>query len=276
MQIHLLLFVTVASFGATAIAASTPVAFGSDDGRSNNNQHRRVRNKYNKKYSKKQNVKKEETCRRDDFVGDYKYLNCAGVETKVKITCADDDDDGTEENTAQCEYKEHPLMNDEADNLCVVHGSFDPITEITMDSARTGVCQLDFVLLTDSCATVSPTGFGMKAEVDITTGHDTSTLLLRFNTDGGAVYYNEEEPWETMFMHHDLSPGRKLNNCRNEPNRNCDPMLENIYEENVCKDKDCASANWKDGCEACMCYSNGNASWCDGSKSDYYDDYFTV
>ena len=24
-----------------------------------------------------------------------------------------------------------------------------------------------------------------------------------------------------------------------------------------------------------LCYSNGNASWCDGSKSDYYDDYYT-
>ena len=41
-----------------------------------------------------------------------------------------------------------------------------------------------------------------------------------------------------------------------------------------CADEDCASDNWKDGCSACMCYKKGNASWCDGTKSAYYDNYF--
>ena len=31
---------------------------------------------------------------------------------------------------------------------------------------------------------------------------------------------------------------------------------------------------WKDGCLACMCINQGNDSWCDGKKSDYYDKYF--
>jgi len=271
MQIHLL-FATVATCCATTIAASTPVAFASDDGRSNN-QQRRIRNKYSKKDNKKQSIKKEETCTMDDFVGDYKYLNCEGVETKVDITCAAAaDDDGTAENTAQCEYKEHPL-NDDAANLCVFQGSFDPITQITMDSARAGVCQLEFVPLTDSCANnVSPTGFGMKAEVDLTTGHDTtSTLLLRFSTDGGAVYYNEEEPRVTVFLHDDFPPGRKLKDCRYKSIQICDPMMT---WSDGCEDNDCANDVWKDGCLGCMCYNQGNGSWCDGIQSDYYDNYF--
>ena len=217
MKIHSS-FVTVAAFCATAIAASTPV-FVSGDGGSNN--QRRIRNKY----SKKQNFKKKVICTRDNFVGEYKYLNCEGVDTKVEITC--DDDDGTGEDTGMCEYKEHPL-NDDADSLCFVHGSFDPITHITMDSARAGVCQLDVVLLTYSCANVSPAGFGMKAEVDMTNGHETSTLLLRFSNDGGAVYYNEEEPRETVFLHHHIPPGRKLERCASEMYRMMNYSIDNM------------------------------------------------
>ena len=59
-----------------------------------------------------------------------------------------------------------------------------------------------------------------------------------------------------------------------EPNRNCDPSSPYDNEEWGCKSKDCASDRWKDGCEACMCYSYRNASWCDGTDSDYYDNYF--
>ena len=265
MKIHSF-FATITTFAATAIAASTSV-FASDDGRSNN--QRRIRNKYSKKYSKKQNIKKEETCTMDNFVGEYKYLNCEGVVTKVEITC--DDEDGTEENASKCEYKEHPL-NDDADNMCFVHGSFDPITHISMDSARVGVCQLDFVPLTDSCVDVSPIGSGMKAEVDMATGHDTSTLLLHFSTDGGSVYYNEEEPRETVFVHHDIPPGSNFNDCDNF--KNCNPMSPYDDRDWGCQDDGCASDVWKDGCEACMCYKRGNDSWCDGTKSAYYDNYY--
>ena len=78
--------------------------------------------------------------------------------------------------------------------------------------------------------------------------------------------------------------GKKTKNTKNkntvvpivvrEPNRNCDPMSPYDDVEWGCKNKDCASDRWKDGCEACMCYSQGNASWCDGTKSAYYDNYF--
>ena len=36
----------------------------------------------------------------------------------------------------------------------------------------------------------------------------------------------------------------------------------------------CADDNWLDGCEACMCFNNGNEYWCDGRQSDFYDKYF--
>ena len=71
-----------------------------------------------------------------------------------------------------------------------------------------------------------------------------------------------------------------------ELNLNCDPQTDtlppyadnsgkfNVWYDNVCKNDDCASDMWKDGCLACMCYNVGNASWCDGTKSVYYDTYF--
>ena len=40
-----------------------------------------------------------------------------------------------------------------------------------------------------------------------------------------------------------------------------------------CNYEGCTSTNWEDECSACMCYKNGNASWCDGAKSTYYDTY---
>ena len=79
-----------------------------------------------------------------------------------------------------------------------------------MELTRQGSYKIDFVPLTISCVDVSPIGFGMKVEVDMTTGHDTSTLLLHFSNDGGSVYYNKDEPRETVFLYHDIPPGRKL------------------------------------------------------------------
>ena len=98
----------------------------------------------------------------------------------------------------------------DSDDECVVHGSFD-ITQITMDPASS-VCELDFVPLKYSCdADALPPDFGMKAEVDMTTGHDdTSSMLLWFNVDGGLVYYNEDDPRVTAFLHQDLPSGRKM------------------------------------------------------------------
>ena len=51
-----------------------------------------------------------------------------------------------------------------------------------------------------------------------------------------------------------------------------DPSAANI-EEGYCKDNNCAHPMWADGCEACMCFNNGNAAWCDGYRGDYYDNY---
>ena len=83
-------------------------------------------------------------------------------------------------NDQQCQYKERSI-DDESDDGCVVLGSFD-ITQIQMDSTRTGVCQLDFVPLKYSCdADAFPVDryryFGAKAEVDVTTSHDDTSSM---------------------------------------------------------------------------------------------------
>ena len=197
------IFVAVATICATTTAASTPL-FWRDGGRSNQQQQQRRAGKY--KNSKKQNVQQ---CTLDQFTGDYKYVNCEGVETKVGITCANAN------GMNQCNYKEKPMEDDKGDDVCVVQGSFDATdaTYIMMDPARPGVCQLKFVALKDSCqADAVPAGFGMKAEVDMTAGPDdeTSTMVLWFSTNGGLVYYNAGEPQDTVFLYQDLPRGRKL------------------------------------------------------------------
>ena len=58
------------------------------------------------------------------------------------------------------------------------------------------------------------------------------------------------------------------------PSLNCDPMSPYDNTDHGCHDDDCASDRWKDGCLACMWYNNGNTSWCDGTKSAYYDNNF--
>ena len=56
----------------------------------------------------------------------------------------------------------------------------------------------------------------------------------------------------------------------------CNPSEQNDYGPNGCKNEDCAAPNWVDGCMACMCYNShhNNPSWCDGTRNEYYDNYF--
>ena len=68
--------------------------------------------------------------------------------------------------------------------------------------------------------------------------------------------------------------GPKWNGGEKDLNLDCDPMSPFDDEDRNCGEKDCASKEWKDGCEACMCFNKGNASWCDGAQSVYYDVYF--
>ena len=221
------------------------------------------------KHRKKQNVVPPH-CTPEQFMGDYKYFTCQGVEMKVAITCDEDKE------TNPCDYTEAPMTNDNGnEDGCVVQGAFDA-THIRMDPANPGVCQLHFVALKDSCkADTVPTGFGVKAEVDRTAGHagtsiSTSTLLLWFSNDGGVVYYNEDKPRPTVFSHQDFPKDRKLwFGCGNGK---CDPQ-----DPNKCKEFDCATesnVNWSDGCAACKCYDHRNDSWCDGRWSIYYDSYW--
>jgi len=57
-------------------------------------------------------------------------------------------------------------------------------------------------------------------------------------------------------------------------NLQCNPSEQNAYGPNGCKNEDCAAENFVDGCKACMCFNNGNPSWCDGTRNEYYDTYF--
>ena len=128
-------------------------------------------------------------CSIDSFPLTSKYQNCHDVEYTVDIECAA---------RHTCTYTEHYVS--ENGEECTVQGSFDPIAQIGTDPARPGVCLLEFISLKDSCI-VDDLGFGMKAEVDMSTGHannddacTSSLMLLRFSRDGGSGYYNKDKP----------------------------------------------------------------------------------
>ena len=126
-----------------------------------------------------------------------------------------------------CKVTEHPWNDEQKEDdtdaaaavtACVVHGSFDPYTHITTDSA-TGSCHLEFLPLFDSCdvdVDGSTSGvFGMKAEIDNsrnTENHndDNSGMLLHFSHNGGAKYYNVDDPRETVPLHGVIPAHRKL------------------------------------------------------------------
>ena len=57
-------------------------------------------------------------------------------------------------------------------------------------------------------------------------------------------------------------------------NLKCNPTEQNEYGPSGCDNKDCAADNFVDGCKACMCFNAGNPSWCDGTRNEYYDDYY--
>ena len=136
-------------------------------------------------------------CSIDWFPRVSKYQNCQGVEYTVNIHCAP--------RHRMCSYTEH-YVNGNGEK-CKVQGSFDPIAQIGTDLARPGVCHLKFVPLTDSCDVDALPGFGMKAEVDMSTGHadndeacTSSLMLLRFSRDGGFVYYNKDTPRKAIAL----------------------------------------------------------------------------
>ena len=101
---------------------------------------------------------------------------------------------------------------------CGDHGSFDLDTPLTWDPA-TGKCRLNFVDLTDSCDAApeeagASSKFGVMVEAPLSTGtglhnhqqnednrhKDNSGLMLRFSTDGGLTYYNNQTPRTTVFL----------------------------------------------------------------------------
>ena len=126
----------------------------------------------------------KKVCSIDRFPFTSKYQNCQGREHEVYIDCA---------TRRMCTYTEY-YFNDNSEEWCLVQGSFNPITQIGTDPARPDVCQLDFVSLKDSCeADALPSGFGVTAKVDMSTGHadndDACTsglMVLRFSDDEGS------------------------------------------------------------------------------------------
>ena len=204
-----------------------------------------------RKFSKKNEAPRG--CTYHNFAGSSKYLNCQKIETEIKIECGDEDADDT---TRMCKVTEHP-WNDEqkgegtdaaaanaAANACVVHGSFHPSTHITTDTA-TGFCHLKFLPLFDSCdvgANGSPTGvFGMKAEIHNsrnTDNDDNSGMLLRFSHTGGEVYYNGDNPRETVPLHDIIPAERKLDedDCKSSANKKCEIPSGSTFHGWSCDD----------------------------------------
>ena len=217
----------IASFAMTSSITITNTVAGTNDVKFTT--HRETR-----KTSKK-NEAPPRGCTYHNFVGSSKYENCQNIETEIKIECGDED---AEESTRMCNVTEHPWHDEQkeedteaaaAADECVVHGSFDPSTHITTDSA-TGSCHLKFLPLFNSCdvdvdANGSPSDvFGMKAEIrnGRNTDHeDNSGLLLRFSHTGGTLYYNDDDPRETVPLHDVFPAERKLEEdyttCRNKP-----------------------------------------------------------
>ena len=73
--------------------------------------------------------------------------------------------------------------------------------------------------------------------------------------------------------HTSAFPQNRCDNfCHNDVK--CNPSEQNEIGPFGCKNKDCAADNWLDGCKACMCFNNGNPTWCDGTRNEYYDNYF--
>ena len=169
------------------------------------------------------------------LLGKSQYTNCKGTETELNIACANKDTAAAVNNSTLtkrllCSYSEHPVQYEDAAAAaagCGFHGSFDPWTYITLDHAS-GVCRLKFLALTDSCdAATAPVvtdgGFGVMVEAPLSTGtgpdshhheqnedtnhKDNSGLLLRFSTDAGLTYYNNQTPRNTVLL--DTSSSRR-------------------------------------------------------------------
>ena len=190
---------------------------------------RRVSN--NKSNKKQSNKKEENTCTIQPFLGKSQYTNCRGKETEVEIACDTTDDAAPATTTTReiCLYSEHPVQYDAAAATaveCGVRGSFDPRTHLTWDHA-TGVCRLDFIALDNSCdaaPVVAGGGFGVMMEVPLSTGtglgpyhheqneaphQENSGMLLRFSTNGGVTFYNQQDPRKTVLLDSSC-PQRKL------------------------------------------------------------------
>ena len=168
-------------------------------------------------------------------MGKSQYTNCEGTEMEVDIACANKGNaaaDGTPTKEI-CSYSDQPVQYDDAAPPataaagCGDHGSFDPKTHLIRDHA-TGRCRLNFVALINSCnaaPVVVDDGFGVMVEAPLSTGtgpgshnhelneddnhKDNSGLLLRFSTNAGLTYYNNQFPRTTVTLDRS-SPRRKL------------------------------------------------------------------
>ena len=225
-------------------------------------------------------------------MGTSQYTNCEGTEMEVDIACVNKGNtaaDGTPTKEI-CSYSDQPvLFDDEAPATaaagCGDHRSFDPKTHLIRDHA-TSRCRLNFVALADSCdAAPAEAGasskFGVMVEAPLRTGpgahdnhepnedknpKDNNGLLLRFSTNGGATYYNNQYPRKTVRLDRS-SPRRTLDNTTGDV-RPCLPACartdkfsgesttthwgENHHFETCYQHKDeakfCWSKSYKHGC----------------------------
>jgi len=140
-------------------------------------------------------------CTIDLFRGSYRYTSPCGKGLLATIACGEDDDGGLGGDT--CRYSERVyaqnacpesgLLNDEEEeDPCSVGGLFKQSENIGYN-ADTHSCELAyFDFSEDRCELyLDEGGLGMKAVIHLSARQE---MLLRFTSDSGETFYNEEEP----------------------------------------------------------------------------------
>jgi hypothetical protein len=153
-----------------------------------NNEHRSLKMKVKK--NGKKNGKKDKrisACNKKLFEGQWAYDCCDGLTFGTDINCIND----------ACIYSEFEIKDD-GELGCDVGGLFSASSKIEYDRT-TGFCNLLYIAIddVDNCGGSSEESlFGVKAKINIKYPDLDVTMLLTFSSDGGVLFYNEDNPRE--------------------------------------------------------------------------------
>jgi len=140
--------------------------------------------------------KHEQHCTIDLFKRSYRYISTCGKGFLVTIACSDEDDDtcffSERVITLDACPKSGVLNDEEEEDQCTVGGSFKQSENIKYN-AETDSCELAYFDFSEDKCELYPGegGLGMKAVINF---FSRQKMLLRFTSDSGKTFYNEEEP----------------------------------------------------------------------------------